>query len=77
MSPEFGCYSTHDRRRKIVEVRDAALVGRRDLAVEHDLTAELSQIGEYRAEVPAALIGRSFKRSIVRTPKRTRIPPML
>jgi hypothetical protein len=38
------------------KVGDAALVRRRDLAVEHDLTAELRQLGEHRAEVPAALI---------------------
>src|SRR5262249_5296548 len=41
---------------EVVEVGDAALVGRRDLTVEHDLPAKLGQIGEHRPEVPAALV---------------------
>jgi hypothetical protein len=53
---ERRCVAPLHRGGEVVEVCDAALVGRSDLAVEHDLSANSGQAGEGCTEVPAALI---------------------
>jgi hypothetical protein len=47
--------SAPDSQGEVVEVRDAAIVWSGDLAIEHQSAAVPGQIGEHRAEVPAAL----------------------
>ena len=53
---EPACLAPLHRRRQVIEVGDAALIRRGDLAVQHDLPAEPGQISEGWAELPAALI---------------------